>query len=217
MRSRKTTYAVAIAGVLVLAVALTVLSLGYGAWGRSGGMMGTRDPGTAMGARLRDAPGPRVSEEDAARLGAQTPADATVDRASNSIVFTGTDVRLVVMASPVMPAEDFRIAGLIDPTVTVPMGAHVSMQVINADDDMAHGLVISRSKYPMMMMTSPAFRGAGVWALGDAGADGMHTQTVNFTADASGTYRYVCPVPGHAEKGMSGAFIVAPNASGPAA
>ncbi|MTE16793.1 sulfocyanin-like copper-binding protein [Nocardia aurantiaca] len=211
--NRRYVLTVALAGAIGLVVAFTVLGIGYLVWGRSDGMMSDRDSGTAMGARLRDAPGPRVSHKDAARLGAQTPAGATVDPGRNSIVFTGADVRLVVLASPVMPAEDFRIAGLIDPTVIVPAGAHVSMQVINADDDMAHGLVVTRNPFPMTMMTSPAFRGAEALALGDASPAGMHTQTIDFTADTPGGYRYVCPMPGHAEKGMSGAFIVAPKAS----
>ncbi|APA97805.1 plastocyanin/azurin family copper-binding protein [Nocardia seriolae] len=205
--NRRYLLVVALVGAIMLAVAFTVLVVGYVGWGRSDGMMGGHDPGTAMGARLRDAPGPRVSEEDATRLGAQTPIDAAVDPSRNSITFIGPDVRLVVLASPVMPAEDFRIVGLIDPTITVPEGARVHMQFINADDDMAHGLMVTRDPFPMMM-TSPAFRGAEVTALGDAGIAGMHTQTIDFTADVPGSYRYVCPVPGHAEKGMSGAFVV---------
>jgi uncharacterized cupredoxin-like copper-binding protein len=36
----------------------------------------------------------------------------------------------------------------------------------------------------------------------------MHTGTLTFTATTAGTYRYLCPVPGHAQKGMTGQFIV---------
>jgi nitrite reductase (NO-forming) len=36
----------------------------------------------------------------------------------------------------------------------------------------------------------------------------MHTGTLTFTAGTPGTYRYLCPVPGHAQKGMTGTFIV---------
>jgi uncharacterized cupredoxin-like copper-binding protein len=31
---------------------------------------------------------------------------------------------------------------------------------------------------------------------------------VAFTARAEGTYRYLCPMPGHAEMGMYGNFVV---------
>lgn len=37
---------------------------------------------------------------------------------------------------------------------------------------------------------------------------GMHTGTLSFTASAPGSYRYLCPVPGHAHKGMAGTFTV---------
>ncbi len=37
----------------------------------------------------------------------------------------------------------------------------------------------------------------------------MHTAALTFTAVTPGTYRYLCPVPGHAAKGMIGKLIVA--------
>ncbi len=36
----------------------------------------------------------------------------------------------------------------------------------------------------------------------------MHTATLTFTAITPGIYQYLCPVPGHAQEGMAGAFIV---------
>lgn len=36
----------------------------------------------------------------------------------------------------------------------------------------------------------------------------MHTGTLSFTAASPGTYRYLCPVPGHAEEGVAGTFVV---------
>jgi len=36
----------------------------------------------------------------------------------------------------------------------------------------------------------------------------MHAGTLTFTAATPGSYRYLCPVPGHAQKGMAGAFTV---------
>ena len=85
------------------------------------------------------------------------------------------------------------------------------MQIINADPDTAHGLVITasnaRSWVPMMTAT-PAFAGSALWFLGDPTAAGMHAGTISFTAASPGKYHYVCPVPGHAQKGMTGIFIV---------
>jgi uncharacterized cupredoxin-like copper-binding protein len=36
----------------------------------------------------------------------------------------------------------------------------------------------------------------------------MHAATLNFNAATPGSYRYLCPVPGHAQEGMGGVFTV---------
>jgi hypothetical protein len=186
-----------------------------------GFMMGTaRDPGEVMGALFAGAPGPRVTPADATRLGSQVPADAAVIRARNEITFSGTSVRLTVLASPAGsgggPDEAFRIAGMVNPDIVVNPGAHVSIQVINADPDTAQGLVITTSDAAasrMPMTTArPAFPGSALWFLGNPTAAGMHAGTLTFTASAPGTYHYLCPVPGHAQQGMAGTFTVTGNA-----
>lgn len=186
------------------------MSGGTGAAGTGAG--GTADPGTIMGSLFAGAPGPRVSAADAARLGAEVPAGAGVERAANRITFTGRTVALTVVASPTMPAESFRIAGLTDPTVVVPTGARVTIELINADGDMAHGLVVTAAgaaaTWMPMAAAPPAFPGAAVWFLGDATPAGMHVADITFTASAPGSYRYLCPVPGHAQEGMIGTFTV---------
>ena len=179
-----------------------------------GFMMSTSsDPGQVMGALFANAPGPRVSTAQAAQAGSQVPAGATLDRAANTITFTGTSVRLTVLASPAGgPDETFRIAGLTDPAITVPAGAQVSIQVINADPGTAHGLVITAggntTSWMPMMTARPAFPGSSVWFLGNPTTAGMHAATLDFTASTAGSYRYLCPVPGHAQKGMTGTFTV---------
>jgi len=179
-----------------------------------GSMMGTgTDTGMVMGQLWANAPGPRVSAGQAAQLGGQIPAGARIDRAAEAIRFSTTTVRLAVVASPAGgPDETFRIAGLVNPAITVPAGAKVRIQVVNADPDTAHGLVVTASQNissPMPMMTShPAFTGSAVWFLGNPTTAGMHTATLTFTASTPGTYHYVCPVPGHAQEGMTGTFTV---------
>ena len=140
------------------------------------------------------------------------PAGATADQAANRLTFTSADVHLVVLASPSMPVESFRIAGMTNPTVVVPKGATVSIELVNADSDMAHGLVVTASgeasSWMPMMTAPPAFSGAALWFLGESTSAGMHTGTLSFTAGTSGTYQYLCPVPGHAQEGMAGTFVV---------
>jgi rusticyanin len=179
-----------------------------------GFMMGnSRDPGKIMGALFANAPGARVSASEAARLGGQIPAVATVNRAQRRITFSGTTVRLTILASPAGgPDETFRIAGMVNPVIVVKTGARVSIEVINADADTAHGLVITataaRSSWMPMVTARPAFAGSAVWFLGNPTPAGMHAATLSFTAGAPGTYRYLCPVPGHAREGMTGTFTV---------
>jgi rusticyanin len=183
-----------------------------------GGMMGTgADPGKLMGRLWAGAPGPRVTSAQAVQAGDQIPAGARIDAAAGTITFTTGSVHLAAVASPAGgPDETFRIADMVNPKITVPAGAQVSIEIINADPDTAHGLVISsgpaRSSWMPMMTSRPAFTGAALWFLGNPTAAGMHTATLTFTAGAPGTYHYLCPVPGHTQKGMAGLFTVS-NAS----
>ncbi len=179
-----------------------------------GYMRGTSaDRGKVMGRFWANAPGPRVSPALAARLASQTPAGAQVSRAANAITFTGASVRFAVAMSPAGgPDETFRIAGLVNPRLVIPAGARVSIEVINADPDTAHGLVITRStdttSWMPMMTARPAFRGSALWFLGNPTDAGMHAGALTFTASTPGTYQYLCAVPGHARKGMSGTLTV---------
>jgi rusticyanin len=179
-----------------------------------GSMMGTStDPGTIMGRLFAGAPGPRVSAAQAAALGTRVPAGAEISRASNTITFTTSTVRLTMLASPPGGTDEtFRVAGLTNPAITVPAGAQVSIQVINADPDTAHGLVITAGNaattWMPMMTVQPAFTGSALWFLGNPTPAGMHAGTLTFTASTPGTYHYLCPVPGHAQKGMTGVFAV---------
>lgn len=136
-----------------------------------------------------------------------------MNRATRVVTFTKASVHLVVVASPPGgPDEAYRIAGLINPRLVVPAGAGVSIELINADRGTAHGLVITPNRgtaWWMPMMTArPVFTGSALWFLGDATTAGMHTGTIAFTATTPGTYRYLCPVPGHALKGMTGLLTV---------
>ena len=176
-------------------------------------MNGSTDPGKVMGQIFKNEPGPRESASEAVRLGAALPEGAKIDRTTKHLTFTSEHISLAVLASPSGgPDETFRIAGMVNPTIVVPTGSHVSIEVVNTDNDTAHGLVItantSASSWMPMMTTSPAFSGSALWFLGDPTSSGMHAATISFTANVPGTYRYLCAVPGHAQKGMVGTFIV---------
>jgi plastocyanin len=177
------------------------------------GMMGESDLGAVMGRLFADAPGPRMSAGRSVQLGSQVPAGATVNTAADRVVFHAGDVSLVVVAVPSVSGGEYQVAGLVDPTLVVPVGARVSIELINTDTDVAHGLVVTTmgaatSSMPMAADVA-AFPGAAVWFLGDPTMAGMHAGTMTFTASAPGTYQYLSPPPGQARNGMAGTLIVA--------
>jgi rusticyanin len=180
----------------------------------SAGMTGgAADPGKVMGTLFASAPGPRVSAAQAAALSSQVPAGAQVSKVANTITFTAKTARLAVIAGPSgEPGETFRIAGLVNPRIVVPAGAQVTIQLVNADPDTAHGLVITAgdaaTTWMPMMTARPAFTRSALWFLGTPASAGLHEGTIAFTAAAPGTYHYLCPVPGHAQKGMVGTLTV---------
>ena len=192
----------------------TMGGLAAPAWMRGhalpGFMTGTSgDAGKIMGALFAGAPGTRVTPAQATRLGNQVPTGATASPAQHRITFPGASVRLVVLAGP---GETYRIAGLVDPAIVVSARAHVSIEIINASPGTANGLVITAANAgssPMPMITArPAFPGSALWFLGNPTSAGLHTATLSFTASTPGSYQYLCPVPGHAQEGMAGTFII---------
>jgi len=59
-----------------------------------------------------------------------------------------------------------------------------------------------------MMTGRPAVPGSALWFLPHLTSAGMHTAPLTFSASTPGTYHNLCPVPGHAQKGMAGTLIV---------
>lgn len=60
-----------------------------------------------------------------------------------------------------------------------------------------------------MATASIPFPGSATWFLGNATSAGDHTATITFTATTADAYQYIGPVPGQAQKGMAGTFLVA--------
>ena len=198
---------------------------GSGTWTGGGmmngygpGMMGGSATGTNMGAMmgrmLANVAGPRVSTAQAAADANAVPPGASVDVAGNRLIFTGDTVILTLVAGTNEKNDyAFEAAGLTNPQIVVPAGARVTLRLVNADTDTAHGVLVTTTDTAattwMPMMTSTvAFPGAAIWALGVAGSSGAPTATTSFTAATPGTYTYLCAVPGHAQQGMHGTFTV---------
>jgi uncharacterized cupredoxin-like copper-binding protein len=135
----------------------------------------------------------------------------SVDRSTNTIRFAGASVAITVVAnSPNGRDMAFRAAGLDNPTIEVRQGATVAVRFVNGDSDSAHGwLLLDPVVQVGRTVHGPrAFPGANAPILGDPNASGQPMETIHFRASAQGTFRYECPVPGHASMGMQGSFVV---------
>lgn len=169
------------------------------------------DLGKVWGSALRGrAPG----YESLARAETQAdaiPAGASVDRPANAVRFAGPTADITLVANPPTGRDmAFRAAGLENPTIEVRKGALVSIRFVNGDSDSAHGwLLLDPVVQTGGTFHGPrAFPGAYAPILGDPTTAGQAMESIQFRASASGTYRYECPVPGHAAMGMQGSFIV---------
>jgi len=139
--------------------------------------------------------------------------DLRVDAATNQIRYTTRQVSLIMVgAPPGHPGMYWQVDGRVNPTVVIPAGATVRVIFANGDSDTMHGweLTTSGPPYPVapMMTVGVAAPNAFLMPVPAANGNQWHTETTTFSAPASGTYYYLCPVPGHAEEGMWGKLIV---------
>ncbi len=139
--------------------------------------------------------------------------NATVDKANNSITYAGQSVKIVALAGPMMAGADdrFVIGGLINPTLHVPKGAQVAIELVNGDIGMPHGFEITQAQPPyayMSMMQGGIYPGSFIAPIPAANKDQYPIATTTFTASQSGKYNYICQYPGHAAQGMYGQILV---------
>jgi plastocyanin len=169
------------------------------------------DLGKIWGAAFRGRATSHVSLQRAEAQANTIPAGASVDRQTNTIRYTGASAAIGIVASPPNGRDmTFRSAGLENPTINVPRGTEVTVRFVNGDSDSAHGwLLLNPIVQVGRSFHGPrAFPGAYAPILGDPTSQGQPVETIRFKATTTGTYRYECPVPGHASMGMQGKFIV---------
>ncbi len=141
----------------------------------------------------------------------QVPRGAHVDRRADAISFTGSTATITFVANPPNGRDmAFRSAGLENPTIEVRRGTRVRIHFVNGDSDSAHGWLLLE---PVVTAGNQAhgpraFPGSYAPVLGDPTSAGQAAEWITFRATTSGTYRYECPVPGHAAMGMQGTFVV---------
>jgi rusticyanin len=163
------------------------------------------------GTRLAGKAPQSVPPSQVKALSDQDPPGASADSRTNTITFYTTVASITVVAiAPGMPDMTFTVAGLTNPTIIVPRGTRVTVRFINNDTDEAHGWLITGNGPPFAFgqPATPSIAGAYAGVIGDPTAAGDGASIISFTATDAGSYEYICPMPGHAQMGMHGPFIV---------
>ncbi|MGC8693250.1 MAG: sulfocyanin-like copper-binding protein [Thermoplasmata archaeon] len=144
------------------------------------------------------------------------PSNAIIEKNNNTIKFNSSNVFLLIEGGPMNAPSmySFEIYGLYNPTILVPAGSKITILFVNVDTDQPHNVAISRylpQYYGMMgseMMVPYAFAGSGCPVLEPLNSQNHYSYEFSFTANIAGNFYYLCQVPGHAENGMYGSFIV---------
>lgn len=142
-------------------------------------------------------------------------ASATQGRAfmgNNTLWFGMNAMTLVVYGSPSDHDMAFVVQGMVNPTVHLPTGAHVSLTMVNMDSGEYHTWSMTTRAPPYSssgMMGGGMMSGTmmGTSSLAPMSSQGMWSQQMGFTAQA-GSYWYVCAVSNHAASGMYGQLVV---------
>ena len=120
----------------------------------------------------------------------------------------GTNVSMDIIAGATDRGNYWNYNGVQfgEMTITVPVGANVTINFSNEDPNMAHSIGVSPGfdTAPAMVEATPVFDGAmssNPTSMTDATLPGQ-SETITFTASEAGEYTLVCYIPGHAVSGM---------------
>lgn len=132
----------------------------------------------------------------------------TVSPDRKTLTFGQKAVRLVVTSGPDSDMLSYRIAGLRNPTLVVPVGATLKALFINMDEDMAHNLRFSAQRGPFKKAPQAGLA-VGTTDLPHRTGTALRAEDVTLHVPTRrGAYTYLCTVRGHAQGGMYGTLIV---------
>jgi len=146
------------------------------------------------------------------------PQGVTINKTADVIKFTGKTIYIVMLAGPPSNILSFQSFNLTNPTIEVPLDSTVIIAIIDAGYlNHSFGITSSAPPYPASVSPNqypPAFPGSEmpptllVNGLSPASANIFSGYLIQFNATKTGTYWYLCFVPGHDSSGMFGKFIV---------
>lgn len=167
--------------------------------GMAAGMMGggSQIPGGAPGGFV-----------PAARMEALAAAAArSATRHGRTLTYSTRQVTLVALGAPGnRPGMYWQLDGVDAAAVSIPAGASVTVEFADGDPGHPHGfeLTTAAPPYPRMAMMDGRIAAPGGFVMPVPAPEGplWYAATTTFHAPAPGTYYIICPVPGHAQKGM---------------
>ncbi len=201
------------AGYAAFRLALSDYPAVHAADGGMGGMMGRGSSGMMTGSSAMGGTAQSATPVSIRALTVRLAGAAAIDRRADTIIERTKRVHLVALASPEgVPDMTWNVDGLVNPTVVIPRGARVTIDLFNADEDHQHGweLTVTPPPYRFMAMMYAAVAQPSSFAMPvqEASSARWLGHSLHFTAADSGTFYYFCPVPGHAQKGMYGKLVV---------
>lgn len=157
-----------------------------------------------------------ISQHDMVFHNRKFPASSSlkVDKAGNTLTFSGSLIQLLVTAGPPDAMLSYRIAGLTNPTLRIPVGTRLRLTVVNVDDDMVHDLVISAPQvtYPVQPKIPPGV--VHTHPLSARRGESMQAQELVVQPLRPGSFDYFCSTPAHAKGGMHGRLEVFAGSQG---
>ncbi len=145
---------------------------------------------------------PKTLSVAAAAAADKTATHGMVSPDKKTLTFHGKTVRIVAHSGPANDMLSYRIDGLRNPTLVVPVGATIKALFINTDDDMVHNMRFG------LQHSGPA-PSVGTPNLPHKTETAFHAADVTLRVPAKpGTYYYFCTIPGHAPGGMWGKVSV---------
>ncbi|MCI2413917.1 MAG: plastocyanin/azurin family copper-binding protein [Candidatus Aramenus sp.] len=155
--------------------------------------------------------------------------EAKVFRSNDTIVFTSTDISIVVLSmghvralnlTHYVPPQSahyqhnvFVVMGLINPTIIAPSGATLHVVFINLDAGDYHNLAITPVPppypyYAMMYVKMDVFAVTPMIPPANYASGYAYEFSFTVTLSSPGVYYYLCEYPGHAQMGMYGEIVV---------
>lgn len=132
--------------------------------------------------------------------------DGRITHNRKEIYFNDKIARLVVYTGPADDMLSFRIAGLRNPTISIPAGSTLHILFVNTDDDMFHNFALSLKRAPFPILIKRRIW-VGCPGLPHRESNRLNGAEMTFRL-APGRYTYLCTMRGHAHGGMYGALVV---------